>query len=496
MNKRILSDEVNQFLEDVKEQIQYKPIREEIKEELKAHIEDRSLEYLDMGIGEEEAFHKAIEQMGDPSMIGVMLNENRQVKNYWPLLSMVLAAVVLGILNNMGYYWSNWGFPGMLDEVSNIIQSSYYFVWGFLVLYIIYQKGYITIVKHTKLILLLVMSCFLMERVFWLITTYGIQRSFYYSSHVISYNFLLIFAIILTVLIFRWRSNGMKAMILSGALLLAIVLWKYKTTFEFALSAILILIVTCSVTTFYMISKGYLKGNKKKLVLTGTVVFLTVIGTYGLVSFQHQEKNLQLFLHPEKQAVNHWEDGYNGVLIKELLSKAGVFGQINLTKEELMNYGTGAWYFDEEEVSNIIRYLHYDITNVTLEDILPQHYHNNYRVAYWILDYGWFPATVIFAFMMGLYGMLYVVTNRIKNKLGHILAFSCSVCLTVQMLLYLFGNMGYQYGWFSTLPFISEGLLSITTNMILVGLILSAYRYDSVITEEKHMKQGIRLGSL
>jgi cell division protein FtsW (lipid II flippase) len=165
---------------------------------------------------------------------------------------------------------------------------------------------------------------------------------------------------------------------------------------------------------------------------------------------------------------------------------------MELSKEELMNYGTGAWYFEEEEVAEITHYLHYDETTVSLEEILPQHYHNNYRFAYWILKYGYLPGVLLILMVISLFGIMFVVTGKIRNKLGHTLALACSVCLSSQMLLYLLGNLGYQYASFSTLPFISEGLCSITTNMILVGCVLSAYRYDRVIREEKYLNTVIK----
>uniref|UniRef100_UPI0032608710 hypothetical protein n=1 Tax=Clostridium sp. NkU-1 TaxID=1095009 RepID=UPI0032608710 len=45
------------------------------------------------------------------------------------------------------------------------------------------------------------------------------------------------------------------------------------------------------------------------------------------------------------------------------------------------------------------------------------------------------------------------------------------------------GNFGHQYAAFPNLPLISEGRLSIICNMLLLGLIFSAYRYDHVIDE-------------
>lgn len=50
---------------------------------------------------------------------------------------------------------------------------------------------------------------------------------------------------------------------------------------------------------------------------------------------------------------------------------------------------------------------------------------------------------------------------------------------------YLLGNLGYQFGGFPVLPFISEGTCSIAMNMIFAGLVISAYRYDRVIINEE-----------
>ena len=46
---------------------------------------------------------------------------------------------------------------------------------------------------------------------------------------------------------------------------------------------------------------------------------------------------------------------------------------------------------------------------------------------------------------------------------------------------YLLGNFGYQYGTFPNLPMVSEGRISILFNMLLLGMIFSAYRYDRVM---------------
>ena len=54
--------------------------------------------------------------------------------------------------------------------------------------------------------------------------------------------------------------------------------------------------------------------------------------------------------------------------------------------------------------------------------------------------------------------------------------------------LYFSGNFGFQFAWFTTLPFLSEGLASIVVNMILAGLIVSACGYDHLVEETEERK--------
>lgn len=58
-------EEVKSFIQDVTEQIQYRPIRPEIKEELLSHIEDRVDEYENAGESRDNAIKTTVLQMGE-----------------------------------------------------------------------------------------------------------------------------------------------------------------------------------------------------------------------------------------------------------------------------------------------------------------------------------------------------------------------------------------------------------------------------------------------
>lgn len=123
---------------------------------------------------------------------------------------------------------------------------------------------------------------------------------------------------------------------------------------------------------------------------------------------------------------DRWDDTYNSVLIQELLSRTPFAGGLSLSPEELMDYRTGAWYFASREPRNIsiainnsqtpqekeeLRKKYEELNSqgfspgivyeteetVTLWDILPQHYYNNYIIAVVIFLSGWIGGFLLLA---------------------------------------------------------------------------------------------------
>lgn len=227
------------------------------------------------------------------------------------------------------------------------------------------------------------------------------------------------------------------------------------------------------------------------------------------------------FVNPDDHIQSTWDDTYNSALIRRLLSRTPLVGGIDLTPRELMDYGTGAWYFEKRDPRQIgfnavcdtekkqqefdaavarareegvlPRYIHFDESNVTLWDILPQHYHNNYRIIIAILLFGWLAGAVLVAAIGGFYWLLFVYIRKIRGKLAFSLSCCCGFCLLTESILYLLGNFGYQYAAFTNLPMISEGRISILVNMAMLGFIFSAYRYDRVEVEPVSMIGDSRL---
>ncbi len=89
---------IKDFLENVCDQIRYKPIRNDISEELSLHIQEMKEEHLNYGISEKEAEERAVANMGDATEIGKKLDKIHRPKFDWILFLLVTILIGFGFL--------------------------------------------------------------------------------------------------------------------------------------------------------------------------------------------------------------------------------------------------------------------------------------------------------------------------------------------------------------------------------------------------------------
>jgi len=484
---------LKQFLEDVDEQIQYKPMHAAVNEELRAHVEDKAEAYMEFGVEEKAAYEKAVRDMGDASAIGIQMNEAHHLRTARPLLIGILLLTVLGIVGNL------------IDRGIGIIEllDSGYYLWGILVMMIVMRYGYPLLLKHAGKLLLL----FLAGGGAWLVCrtliSYLLKASVLKAFPYMLYSPSVVYGIIqlsipaAVILMYRRRHKGLLGLWPVGVFLLAMVyisVASYMTDYTYI--PMLTLLAASFGAVVYMIGKEYLPVEKKKGMIASALSFVLLLALWGGFQGEKFSDNFKAAVHPETLASSAWTDAYNNVKIRNLLGKAELFGEIDLSEEELVRYGTAQWYYedgpgvwkggiteDEDDFKEYVAYRMQFLDDPKLEEILPQHYLNNYRFTWWILKYGWLPGIVWILLNLAVYVLMFYTAFHIKNRLGRLMAYTGSLALSIQFLLYLLGNFGIQFGAFGNLPFVSEGLVSITGSMVMAGLILSAYRFDTVMTE-------------
>nr|WP_312426016.1 permease prefix domain 1-containing protein [Lacrimispora sp.] len=496
MNKNMSDSAVTHFLEDVTDQISYKPLRPSIHQELESHIKDRSEEYESQGLSHADAERQALRGMGDAISIGTELNEAHKILKS-PGLAFITALLLLsGFALSCFFRWTP----------EQMLNSYLHYIPGGILLVFTVLKGYPFLIRYRKILASFICLLYLAQIAVFLLSHFSRSRFGVAST---SYFATLLLIPVITVLLYCSRHNRKKfltaALGCAGAWLL---LMYTSGPYHISDTAAAIFLLSILGTVCFMIHRRVLSG-KKKYLYSGTLAFLVLLGSPLFLTTSGREKT-EAFLSPQSAIRTTWDDTYNGILIQELLSRTPLTRGLLLSPEEMMDYGTGAWYFASRDPRhiNIVaiytdkqqqdfqdkvdaikkqggkpRYIHYQADDVTLWDILPQHYHNNYLIAACIFLFGWLPGLALIGTICLFYWILFSYIRRIHGNLASSLAFCCGQCLLWQGVFYLLGNFGYQYAIFPNLPLISEGRLSILLNMLLLGLVFSAYRYDHVIEE-------------
>lgn len=501
------------FLQEVADQIAYRPVRASLCQELQEHIADRTEDYISQGMAPEEAEAAAVRSMGDAMALGARLNEVHSLQKS-PSLA-VLSLVLL--LTGFGFAaWMQWS-P---EQSAN---GCLYYLPGTLLLLLTAWKGCPLVIRHHRLLLALAACVYIIQGLLTILVRHG--GFVFFSTHMTGYFALLLLGPVLILTAYRLRRHSPWTLAAVMAFCLAGIAGFYRyVTGTFGLSASLVLAFSLAATLFAMIRRDILglehapmnrrskTHQNKKGTLYGILLAGTLLTGAWFLSSPDRLLTADAFVHPEASVHSTWDDTYNNVLIRELLSRTPAVGGLDLDPETLMNYGTGAWYFSSRdplqigidashlkteadqqafdeayaarrEAGAFPRLIHYDQSDVTLWNILPQHYHNNYLIAVTMFLYGRIPGLLLVAVLAGFYLVLFSCIHRIHGKLAYSLACCCGFCLLGQSILYVLGNLGYQYAYFTSLPLVSEGKISILFNMMLLGFIFSAYRYDHVLEE-------------
>ncbi|MFW6680728.1 permease prefix domain 1-containing protein [Lacrimispora sp. AGF001] len=485
MNKNTPESPVSQFLNEVTDQISYEPLRPSIRQELEDHMNDRMEDYKANGLSHSDAEEQALRDMGDAVTIGTELNEAHKIQKA-PQLTIISALLLL-----TGFIFTSF----MSWRPLYMASSSLYYIAGATLLIFTVLKGYPFLIRYRKKIALFTGFLYLVQIPFFIMTLvkgiqYGIPSTTYFAT--------ILFVPVITVLLYFSRHNKKKFLTIAVICTTVWMLFMYTVNPFLGNTAEIIFLLSALGTVCFMIHRGILTG-KKKYLYPVTLAFFVFIGSPLFLS-ESGRHTMEAFLSPQSSVNRTLDDTYNGVLIQELLSRTPLTHGLKLTPEEMMDYGTGAWYFTSRDPENIdidvtgIKTseqqagINRQLEDVSLWDILPQHYYNNYMIAVFIFLFGWIPGLVLIGAIVLFYLMLFTYSLRINGQLASVLAFGCSQCLLWQGVLYLLGNFGHQYASFPNLPLVSEGQRSIICNAILLGLIFSAYRHDHVMEEPVNYK--------
>ncbi len=446
-----------EFVGAVCEQIRSKKTHAEIARELTDHINDQKETYLAQGCDETTAEKQAVESMGDAVTVGQQLDRAHRPKTQWGVLSAVLVLLCAGLaiqyvlqINNVDTF----NYVLQKNNINSFMDNIFlhYVKWlpmGIACLLLAYFADYTILGRHPNVIYLALTAVFL----FWAgISGNVLEGRFNGRLSYFSW-IVLLFVPAFAALVYDRRGTGYKGILVCGAAFLApaFICLLIPNTMAFSL-----LFVACLIVWTVAILKGWFGGNRAaqlSLVYGGLVLAALLIWLFVLPGYT--KERLLTVLQPDLDPMG---SGWLVLQLKIMLGGVQFWGPS----------ATLAGAFQGARIPN---------------------WWSDYMLAFFIGQYGYFIG-ILAAAAIGflLFSMLRAALS-LKNRLGFLVAFSCTVILAIECVQYFLVNFGVTAFGTLGLPLLTYGATGLCVHLFLIGLMLSTYRNDGLVWEHGNKKE-------
>jgi cell division protein FtsW (lipid II flippase) len=433
---------IQEFLQTACNQIRYKSIHKSIVNELTDHIEEQKIHYIKLGFSEEEATAKAIEQMGDPVLVGKELDKAHRPKTEWSILSLVAVLVLIG--GALQFLISGVSTDGQ----SSFLRFLFYAPIGIAVFTFTYFFDYTLIARYSKQLFFIL---------FGTAIVYFYFSQPYCGAYPHIYYFALLFIPIFAGVIYSYKGKDYFGIIKCG-------LYYGSAAFLCLIaprvSAFVIHSVSCLILLTLAIIKGYFIGNKKislAIVYIPTTIIFILFTIFLFFQSPIRRNRIATMLNPK---IDPDGQGFHVLMVKRIIQSSQTFGKA---------------VFEGE------------FENMPIHQMLPG-WNTDFSLTYIIGRLGIAAGLIIIAIVSVFIVRMFISVTKQKNSFGYLLSFSACIALTSQFVLYVISNLGIFTIFPSlTLPFISFGGMGFIANMVLIGLVLSVYRRTNIVYDRIQM---------
>lgn len=420
------------YLEKVCEQIRWKKARPVIHKELGDHLEDKQAALIASGSAEDEAANEAVRDMGDALLVGSQLDRSYRPRPAWGVIAVTV------ILMIVGYYARDYIVHNINSHRTVDVPRSLFFLGAAVVALIVgYFLDYTILGKHPLLIgagfaaVVMLLPFFDLS----LISNNLDYRAYYYGTNLAPF-----IPLIYAAFLWWWPYKGYGGLIGSYLVLIFI-------TFSWLVFGLLpYAIFHCGICGI-MLTAEVLKGKFNIRKSIGMSILYVPVALVGLVIGSSLLKliarRLSLVMYP-------WLDpegaGFMGVQIRQLINGAKWIGRGSYTTDHL---------------------------SAILDDAM---------LTVLIHKVGWISFVGILFLFGALFTFSFLQVRRTKSKLGRFTAIAVLSTLMLQCFIYIFNNL---FGYFSlaVLPLLSFGNAELLVDSFLIGLMLSVFRTNDVVTD-------------
>lgn len=423
---------MEKYLDKVCSQIRWKRAHPIVRRELGDHISDQQVAFIKTGMEEEKALNMAIREMGEPVHIGTLLDRSYRPKPAWPIIIITLVTMILGFFLRFYLLLDTYGYETaqLTEELIILCIAVAVMITGYFIDYSILSLKPIGIyiMYNLGIVVLGIIS--------------GINI---YSPYL-----LILFPIVFSGVMYSQKITDFYGLSKCTVLQLLPVLL-YVLTGQIPVA------IMSAVVGMYMIAQTV----DKDAILKKKVLWHVVVITSNLII-------LAIAVIADHRTI----EMYKGILN---------------AKTDTAGYG-----YISNQIINILNCSKLvGTSNYSFPDTLIPSISSNYIVTYLIYKFGWVSFIITMMLLFTYFSLIYIRSIKQKSKLGQLLSKSVVMLLVMQALIYVLANVRLGMIFTMPLPLISYGKVSMILHAFIIGLVLSAFRQDSLSLKKKSLNSII-----
>lgn len=412
-----------------------------IEEEFRTHIQEQILENVQNGMEQVEAEKHAVHDMGDPIAVGSSLD---RIHRPSISISLLIFMAVITVLGNVIHILA-------LEDVADKWSFLRISILGYLVMCGTYFLDYTFFAKHAKKIgIVLLLMLFGIQISDLAIPINGARSYLSFGPFRIALvQWMILYVPCYAAILYHNRSKKVVGIIQS---FLYAFIPSYLVLHMSGTMYAIIMFFTMSVLLTISVSKGWFLISKRKFYIAywgGVLLVISGILYRMMFGQGYQASRIKGLFH-RSEDVN-----YIANLLSDLLKHSNFLGS----------------------------------SGQIINNILPEA-NKDYILTNLMTRIGILPGILLCILFTFFYMKLFRMAAVQKNELGMLISISCGLLLSIQFLLNAGSNFAIISATFETnLPFISTGNQSTIVSYCLIGMILSTYKYKSVLPKQIALRQ-------
>ena len=451
-----MNNKVKTFLDDVCIHINCKTVHKDIREELTQHIVDLQDDYIKQGYDEEKALDSAILAMGNSDEIGIKLNKQHKPQTEWSLLVLTFLIAAFGCA--IMYAGSHFD-----RQVVHFYRYLIYAAIGIGVMLGLYFFDYTKLKKYAIPIYVSAMSLLIITS-FIGVSVNGAKRWVVIGPFSISSASFASVLFIISFIGFLEKYRGEKVLGIVKLIGLGFISF-LPIMVQPNLSVVFIMSITYTVVLFKAISKNHFSGNKKIQLLLLSGLGLTGILVIVFFVLSSPYRIARVFGAFSRGQHDPGGSGWQQVMVDKWLFSSKLLGRTS------------------------------EIAEGSLEFTLPG-LTSDYVLVNIIASFGWIVGITLVLIISIFIIRLFVTTKKVKSGFGYYLSLSACTLISAQFIISILLNFNLFHFIGVDMPFVSYSGSGYIVCMALVGIILSVWRRNNLISynEKMEMNQSLQKG--